>query len=150
MPAPRPLFNQINIVGSNLDASLAFYRRLGVDIPEERVWRTATGPHHAAAADSPSGTTLDIDSAKFASTWNGGWKGRSDLAGRVVVGFDVVSREEVDRLYARMTTAGYRGLQPPYDAFWGSRYAVIEDPDGLAIGLMSPRSDAKRSEPPDV
>jgi len=150
MANARPLFNQINIVGRDLDASIAFYRRLGVDIPEDRVWRTASGAHHAAAADNPSGTTLDIDSPKFAATWNGGWKGRGDLAGRVVVGFDVASRDEVDRIYADMLAAGHRGLQAPYDAFWGSRYAVIEDPDGLAIGLMSPRSDDKRSAPPDV
>jgi uncharacterized glyoxalase superfamily protein PhnB len=150
MTRPGPLFNQINIVSDDPDRSIAFYRRLGVDIPEGRVWRTPTGPHHAAAADNASGTTVDIDSARFAATWNRGWQGRSDLAGRVVVGFDVASREEVDRIYGEMTAAGHRGLQPPYDAFWGSRYAVLEDPDGVAIGLMSPRAEDKRSPPPEV
>jgi uncharacterized glyoxalase superfamily protein PhnB len=150
MTTSRPLFNQLNIVSRDPDVSIAFYRRLGVDIPEERVWRTATGPHHAAASENATGTTLDIDSPRFAALWNSGWQGRSDLAGRVVVGFDVATREEVDRIYGEMIAAGHRGLQPPYDAFWGSRYAVLEDPDGVAIGLMSPRSDDKRSAPPDV
>lgn len=144
------MFKQINIVGSDLDASIAFYRLLGVDIPEERVWRTMTGAHHAAAAENPSGTTFDIDSPKFASIWNGGWQGRSALPGRVVVGFSVATRADVDRIYDEMTRAGYRSLQGPYDAFWGSRYAVIEDPDGLAIGLMSPQMDDRRSPPPEV
>ena len=49
-----------------------------------------------------------------------------------------------------MTSAGYRGLQAPYDAFWGARYAVIEDPDGLAVGLMSEISAARKSAPPEV
>jgi hypothetical protein len=47
-----------------------------------------------------------------------------------------------------MTAAGYRGLQPPYDALWGARHAVIEDPDGIAVGLMSPVSPEYRSAPP--
>ena len=144
----RPTLNQLNIVSSDLDASIAFYRRLGVDFPEDRVWRTATGAHHASAADA--GADLDLDSDRFAQFWNKGWAERADLAGRVVVGFSVKSREEVDRLYGEMTAAGHRGLQAPWDAFWGARYAVVEDPDGIAVGLMSPISDAHRSPPPDV
>jgi uncharacterized glyoxalase superfamily protein PhnB len=45
---------------------------------------------------------------------------------------------------------GYRGLQAPYDAFWGARYAVLEDPNGLAVGLMSEISADHRSAPPAV
>jgi uncharacterized glyoxalase superfamily protein PhnB len=148
MDQTRPILNQLNIVSGNLDASIAFYSRLGVDIPDQRVWRTATGAHHASAAEA--GTDLDLDSATFVQVWNTGWRGRKDLAGRVVVGFSVTSRQEVDRLYAEMTAAGHRSLQAPHDAFWGARYAVIEDPDGVAVGLMSPISDDRRSPPPEV
>jgi uncharacterized glyoxalase superfamily protein PhnB len=49
-----------------------------------------------------------------------------------------------------MTGAGYRGLREPHDAFWGARYAIIEDPDGIAVGLMSPVSPDKKSPPPEV
>ena len=148
MDRTRPTLNQLNIVSSNPDASIAFYRRLGVDIPDERVWRTATGAHHASAVEA--GTDLDLDSAAFAQIWNKGWAGRKDLAGRVVVGFSVASRQEVDRLYGEMTAGGHRGLQAPYDAFWGARYAIVEDPDGVAVGLMSPISAEHRSPPPEV
>ena len=148
MTAQRPQFRQVNIVSSDMDASLAFYRRLGLDVPEDRVWRTASGAHHASAIEA--GDDLDIDSTRFAAIWNSGWQGRADLAGRVVVGFTVASRADVDRIYREMIAAGYKGLQPPYDAFWGARYAVLEDPDGLAVGLMSPISEDQRSAPPDV
>jgi uncharacterized glyoxalase superfamily protein PhnB len=144
----RPTLNQLNIVSSNLDASIAFYRRLGVDFPEDRVWRTATGAHHASASEV--GTDLDIDSAAFSQIWNKGWAGRTDLAGRVVVGFSLKMREDVDRIYAEMTAAGHRGLQPPWDAFWGARYAIVEDPVGIAVGLMSPMSAEHRAPPPEV
>ena len=51
--------------------------------------------------------------------------------------------------YADLTGAGYAGQQPPYDAFWGARYAVVEDPDGNPVGLMSPLDPAYRSAPPE-
>lgn len=143
MDQTRPTLNQLNIVSGNVDASIVFYRRLGVEIPEPRIWRTATGAHHVSAIDG-------IDSAAFAQIWNKGWAGRKDLAGRVVVGFSVSSREEVDRLYGEMTSAGHRGPQAPFDAFWGARYAIVEDPDGIAVGLMSPISAKHRARPPAV
>jgi hypothetical protein len=37
-----------------------------------------------------------------------------------------------------LTAAGYAGPQPPYDAFWGARYAIVQDPDDNDVGLMSP------------
>jgi uncharacterized glyoxalase superfamily protein PhnB len=152
MADPRPVLDQLNIVSGDVEASIAFYRRLGVAIPEDNVWRTSTGPHHVSAQRDQSGSdaVLDIDSAAFARVWNAGWRRESILAGRVVVGFSVGAREDVDRLYAQMTAAGYRGLQPPYDAFWGARYAVIEDPDGLAVGLMGDISAEHKAPPPEV
>ena len=47
----------------------------------------------------------------------------------------------------RLTAAGYRGCEPPYDAFFGARYAVVEDPDGNDVGLMSPIDAAAKFVP---
>jgi uncharacterized glyoxalase superfamily protein PhnB len=71
-------------------------------------------------------------------------------AGRIVVGFSVSTRAEVDAVFRDMSGAGYRGLQEPHDAFWGARYAIIEDPDGIAVGMMSPVSVDKKSPSPNV
>src|SRR5882757_6974046 len=96
MDRTRPTLSQLNIVSGDIDASIAFYRRLGIDIPDPRIWRTATGVHHVTAIEpkEPEAAGLDLDSAVFSQIWNKGWAGRSDLAGRVVVGFSVASREE--------------------------------------------------------
>src|SRR6185437_10160216 len=101
MNPARPRLDQINLVSGNLDASIAFYRRLGVEITEERVWRTPSGIHHVSAgeADGPA-IDLDLDSTAFARLWNSGWHGRQDLQGRVVVGFRLPSRAAVDAAYA--------------------------------------------------
>ena len=152
MDRDRPRLDQINIVSGDPDASIAFYRRLGVEITEDDIWRTPSGVHHVGAGSRAAGSTiqLDIDSVAFARLWNGGWQGVETLRGRVVVGFRLLSRTAVDAVFADLTGAGYSGLQAPYDAFWGSRYAVVEDPDGVAVGLMSPRSAEHCAPPPEV
>ena len=38
--------------------------------------------------------------------------------------------------------------QPPFDAFWGARYAIVADPDGNDVGLMSPIDESRRTWPP--
>lgn len=148
----RPTLDQINLVCGDTDASIAFYRRLGLDIPDAAIWRTATGAHHISAGDRSADQAIDfdIDSTAFAQCWNRGWKGRTDLQGRVVVGFSVDTRAAVDDVFRDMTSAGYRGLQEPVDAFWGARYAILEDPDGIAVGVMSPISPDKKTPPPHV
>lgn len=148
MSRAKPILDQLNIVSGDMAASIAFYRRLGVEIPDPAIWRTASGAHHASARDGR--IDFDLDSAAFARMWNAGWRDRGDLKGRVVVGFKLPSRAAVDATYADLTGAGYVGLQTPYDAFWGARYAIMEDPDGLAVGLMSPISAEFKSPPPDV
>jgi len=102
-----------------MEATVAFYRRLGLTIPDP----DAAFQAHHRAAQAPGGVDL-----------------------RVVVGFKAASRDGVDAIYSDLTAAGYRGQHEPYDAFWGARYAIVEDPDGNAVGIMSPVDPARRSD----
>jgi uncharacterized glyoxalase superfamily protein PhnB len=43
----------------------------------------------------------------------------------------------VDALYEQVTAAGYLGHKPPWDTFWGQRYAVVVDPDGNLVDLFA-------------
>jgi catechol 2,3-dioxygenase-like lactoylglutathione lyase family enzyme len=133
--------DQINLVVADMDATVAFYRLLGLEIPD-------TVPefqlHHRSAV-IPGGMELDFDSIEFAAMWNEGSRAGS---GSPVVGFRLDNREAVDETYARMVDAGHESRQAPYDSFWGARYAVIADPDGHPVGLMSPRDMARRTAPP--
>jgi catechol 2,3-dioxygenase-like lactoylglutathione lyase family enzyme len=137
-----PVLAQLNIVVADMAASVAFYRRLGLQIDT-----TSPFAAHHLEAKMPNGLDLALDSAEFAKRWDAGWRGQSGAA-RVVIGFNVPTRAAVDERYADLTAAGYTGQQPPYDAFWGARYAVVEDPDGNPVGLMSPRDPARRTAPP--
>ena len=139
MTGQRPILDGINLVVHDMEAAVAFYRRLGVEVPDAPDDWAA----HHRTSNVVGGMDFDLDSVTFAKEWDTGWPGGSGA----VVGFKVESREEVDRLFADLTGAGYRGQQPPYDAFWGARYAIIEDPDGNAVGVMSPSDPARRTMP---
>ncbi len=135
MQGPRP--DQFNLVVSDMHATTTFYRRLGLTIGDtDPAWQD-----HHRSAQLDQGIDIDFDSVEFARHWDRGWAG-----GMGVLGFRVESREKVDEIYTDLTGLGYRGQQPPYDAFWGARYAIVEDPDGNAVGIMSPADPAMRSE----
>ena len=134
-----PEFTQCNIVVRDMAATLAFYRRLGLTIDAE------ANAFHVAVRFA-NGMLLEFDSTTFARQWD---SGRHDsTGGSTVLGLEVATRERVDALYADLTQAGYLGRQQPYDAFWGARYAIVEDPDGNGIGLMSPIDVARKFWPP--
>lgn len=147
MTREKPIFDQINIVAGDFGRSLDFYRRLGVEFADAGADRTGD-PFHANG-ETPNGLRFELDSPPFARVWNQGWAARPDIAGRVVLGFGLASREEVDRLYAELIRVGHPGLAPPHDAFWGARYAILEDPNGIAVGLMSPIDPARKAQPPE-
>jgi catechol 2,3-dioxygenase-like lactoylglutathione lyase family enzyme len=136
------VFNGVNVVVSDMDASVAFYRRLGITIPDQGPW---DDDHRSA--ETVDGLGFDLDNITFAPRWNSGYPG-STGRGSAVFGFGVATREDVDRIHAELVEAGYTSQQEPYDAFWGARYAIVEDPDGNAVGIMSPMSDEHRSDSP--
>jgi uncharacterized glyoxalase superfamily protein PhnB len=139
-------FNQVNLVVHDMHESLAFYRRLGLHIPNDGVW-TSGGRGHHAKAEGGGEVDLEFDSVRLAHVYNQGFAAER---GRVVIGLGLESREAVDALWEALLSEGAQGLQPPHDAFWGARYAIIEDPDGNPVGLMSPIDPARRTAPPEL
>ena len=139
-------FSQINLVAHDLAATLAFYRRLGLEIPEAAVWE-ANGHAHHAKADGAGEVDLEFDSRRLAQAYNAGFAAER---GRVVIGVALETRAAVDTLWTQLLAEGAQGLQPPFDAFWGARYAIVEDPDGNPVGLMSPVDPGRRSAPPEL
>lgn len=136
-----PVLDQMNVVVRDMDPMVAFYRRLGLTIDDA----PAPWDRHHRTAQATGGLDLDLDSHAFATTWNQGLPGQHTGP---IIGFRLPTRDAVDRTYVDLTGAGYTGQQPPYDAFWGTRYALVEDPDGNPVGLMSPVDPERRSRPP--
>ena len=149
MTAHQPQVNAIDLVCADVDASVVFYRRLGLDIPDDAIWR-APGDAHHISIKSDTGFDLSLNSEALADAFNPRWRERGRGVGALVIGFDVDSREAVDERYADLTAAGYDGRREPHDAFWGSRYAIVADPDGNDVGIMSPPDAGHRTAPPEV
>jgi len=135
--------HMLNVIVGDMPTSLDFYRRLGVTVPGRE---DETGPH--VQLRMPGGFSLELDTAESARIWHAGWRADPASVG-VVIGFWLPTREAVDQRYAELTSAGYLGRQPPFDAFWGARYAIVADPDGNDVGLMSPVDESRRTWPPE-
>jgi uncharacterized glyoxalase superfamily protein PhnB len=135
--------DQVNLVVRDVEAARAFYATLGVDFGDQRdpVWSL----HHVSGVPQPGAVDIDLDSVSFAAQWDEGWPGGPG----VVLGFKVDTRHAVDDLVTALSADGAAVQQPPYDAFWGARYAVVTDPEGNAVGIMSPQDDDHRAAPPD-
>lgn len=142
----KPVLNQLNIVAKDFDATIEFYRRLGVDVSVADGAASSDDIHHARAR-LPNGFLLEFDNPILARTYNAAWR-NSEEGSRALIGFSVPTREAVDQGYTEFVAAGYAGRRRPYDAFWGARYAVVADPDGNDVGLMSPIDEQRRSWPP--
>jgi catechol 2,3-dioxygenase-like lactoylglutathione lyase family enzyme len=147
MPGPQPQFDQVNLVTEDLEATLTFYRRLGVTIPDgSSDWPLGSGARHVDVS-TPSGMHLEFDNLAMANIWHAGLRSGPNGAPATVLGFSLPSREAVDAQHALLTEAGYASRQLPYDAFWGARYAIVQDPDGRDVGLMSPIDPERRYTP---
>ncbi|MFG1791265.1 VOC family protein [Nocardia sp. NPDC049149] len=125
-----PQLDVIGIVVRDMSASIAFYRRLGLDFPEG----SEQAPHVDAALANGLRVTLDTEAT--IKSFHTGWEPPSS-AGRVGLAFRCADPAEVDAVYAEMVGAGYAGELKPWDAFWGQRYAVILDPDGNSVDLYA-------------
>lgn len=137
------VLNQLNIITNDFDSTLSFYQQLGLKISENV---SHNGIRHAEITFD-NGFTLEFDDYSLARIYNAAWR-RPEGSSSALIGFTLPTREAVDKLYSKLIADGYEGRQAPYDSFWGARYAVIADPAGNDVGLMSPISESCRTWPP--
>lgn len=138
-------FGQINLIVNDMAASIAFYRLLELEVPDPVEWPAGSGAEHVEI-HTDVGCYMALDNHPMALIWNTQFdpeRGR----GNIVVGLMVHTRDDVDRLFRAAETAGHPVGQEPYDAFFGSRYAIVIDPDGNQVGLKSPIDTLEKYEP---
>ena len=122
-----PELNAIGIAVADLKRSLAFYRLLGLDLPE-------SGEGHVEATMA-NGTRLMFDTEEVIRSFLPGWARTN--GNQVSLAFECSSPAGVDEVYARVVAAGFEGEKEPWDAFWGQRYALLGDPDGTRVNLYA-------------
>lgn len=122
--------DMIGITVRDMAASLRFYRLLGLAIPNG----VETEAH--VEVITPNGYRIAWDSEELAKSLNPAWV--QPAGQRMSLAFKCDSPAAVDKLYHAIVEQGYHGHREPWDAFWGQRYAVVADPDGLLVDLFAP------------
>ena len=123
-----PELNAIGIAVSDMAASIRFYRLLGLDVPE-------TPDEGHVDTFLPNGVRFMLDSEDVMRSFREDWKRQT--GNQIGLALECGSPAEVDEVYARVTGAGFHGEKEPWDAFWGQRYALLIDPDGVRINLYA-------------
>jgi hypothetical protein len=126
----RPSFSLIGLVIGTWGKSLAFYRRLGIEIPSA----ADTEPH--VEVTLPEGIRLAWDTIDTVRSFDPGWAAPQGSA-RIRLAFACEGPEGMDRVYADLVDAGYEGHKAPWDAVWGQRYSPVRNPDGDSVDLFA-------------
>lgn len=126
-----PHLDMVGVVATDLAASLAFYRLLGLEIPDG----SENEPHVEVVM--AGGVRLAWDLVSTITSFDQSWTAPSGSP-RVALAFLCESPAEVDAVYHRIVAAGHHGHITPWDAPWGQRYATVHDPDGNGVDLFAP------------
>jgi catechol 2,3-dioxygenase-like lactoylglutathione lyase family enzyme len=136
-------FYGVHLFVRDMAASLAFYQRLGL------VFRDGSEREPHVSLELPGGFELSFATLALTRGYDPGFREPSGGSPNSLQ-FEVAERRDVDRIYGELTSAGYPGHLAPHDAFWGARYAVVDDPDGNVVGFQSRVDPAKRSAGPQL
>ncbi len=123
-----PQLNAIGIVVSDMGRSISFYRLLGVDVPE-------TPDEGHVGMSLPNGLSFMLDTEDVIRSFRPDWT--RETGNQLALAFECSTPSEVDEMYRRAVDAGFHGEKEPWDAFWGQRYAQLQDPDGNGVDLFA-------------
>jgi catechol 2,3-dioxygenase-like lactoylglutathione lyase family enzyme len=124
-----PKLDLIGIATSDIHRSVAFYRDLGIEIADPN-----NETHHEVTLSN--GLRLAWDTVETITSFVRDFAPTTgDM--KVALAFLFDSPDDVDQAYARVTELG-TGRCEPWDAPWGQRYAVVQDPDGNTVDLFAP------------
>lgn len=120
--------DMVGIVVKDMKEALDFYRVLGLEIPEKM-----NEDQHVEV--SQEGFRLAFDKQETAKEIYGSWE--EPLGHRIELAFLCENDESLNELYKKIIDHGYVGLREPWDAVWGQRYAIVQDPDENLISLFA-------------
>ncbi len=123
-----PTFNAIGIAVTDMAASLAFYRPLGLDFPAG----SDQEPH--AETQVAGGIRLMWDTHASLQSHDPDYRPAEPGGGWAFLCADPA---EVDSVHAELVAAKNPSVKAPWDAPWGQRYAQVQDPDGNAVDLFA-------------
>ena len=122
--------DMIGIVVADLPRAIRFYRLIGLAFPD-----VAPGEDFVQVSTG-NGYRISLNSQELDKSLTPNWEPARGQ--RVTLAFRCDSPAHVDATFRAVVEAGHEGLKAPWDAFWGQRYAMVQDPDGAVISLFAP------------
>ncbi|MBX3005176.1 MAG: VOC family protein [Anaerolineales bacterium] len=120
----------VAVSSTNMKNTMAFYKLLGFQFDAYDADAQHVEPR------TPQGSArLMIDAASLLADLLGEAPRPGNHA---VFALQLASAAEVDRVSAAVKAAGHPLIREPWDAPWGQRYAIVQDPDGYRIDLYAP------------
>lgn len=122
----------------DLEASIRFYRTLGLEIPDPPAGRPVV------VHRMPSGVSLLLTTS-FASVYDPSWF-RPSGGYQQLLEFYVGEDSMVESKWRELTSSGYHGRMPPTMTA-GPFAAMVDDPDGNVVLLTSDAAAAPDEHP---
>jgi len=119
----------VGVIVEDMARAVEFYRRLGVEIPEE-----SENKQHVEV--KMSGLTFFLSTKQANARWD---PARTEASGgyRMILEFYLETRETVDAKYAELTGFGYQSHVAPYETPFNAYFAMVDDPDGNTVLLSA-------------
>jgi len=122
----------VGIVVADMARALAFYRLLGLEIPDGQ------DDEPFVEVITPNGYRISWNTQSMIQSIDPHWTPPTGSP-RVSLAFKCDTPAEVDNTYAKITaTTPSAADKAPWDAFWGQRYAILRDPDNNPVDLFAP------------
>ena len=112
----------VGLVPQDMDKSLEFYRRLGVDLSELKEGQ----PHFKSRMKG--NITFFLNNTGLVEEAN---------KPRLILEFYLKERAAVDAKYNELTGFGYQSYRAPFVSSFGVYFAMINDPDGNIVLLSA-------------
>ena len=122
--------DMIGLVVQDMGATLRFYRMLGLEIAE------GVEDEPYVEITTPNGYRVSFNTIDMVKGIDPEWV--DPVGQRISLAFKCDSPAEVDAKYGEFQSQGCHCHKEPWDAFWGQRYAVVDDPDGNHVDLFAP------------
>lgn len=119
----------VGLVVADMPRSLAFYRRLGLEIPAD------ADAKRFVMHRMPSGVTIFFDTVFFPEN-DPDRRPAPSGSYNISLEFYLGTREAVDGAWEELTGLGYAGRAAPWKSV-GPYAAIVEDPDGNAVLLTA-------------
>ncbi|HEX9804481.1 MAG TPA: VOC family protein [Candidatus Dojkabacteria bacterium] len=120
--------NAVAVSSNNIEKTIEFYRILGFEFPDLN-----ENEDHIESTNSDA-VKLMIDSKSLLKEIIGEMPKPANHSS-FAIQYD--SPEKVNKIVKDIESKNFKLVKKPWDAFWGQRYAIVEDPDGYKVDLYA-------------